>query len=276
MNQKTNLTKEEPLIRRPLRPLISVITVSFNSEKTIERTIQSVLNQNFKDFEYWIIDGRSTDGTSQILQKYANEKQIKITSESDRGIYDAMNKGVQRASGQFLHFLNADDVLISPDSYELVSKYLKNQNTVYHAQLEFHHNDGHVRILGHEIRANDLCFGLRGIHQPATFFPKEMFERHGLFKLEYKISADYELIRRFCSREKTFFIDKVILAMADGGVSSKQIKLASQENREIAYLFGENWILILIRDCITKVGVFLRNKVPFVFHPLSRLKNWLF
>jgi glycosyltransferase involved in cell wall biosynthesis len=256
-------------------PLISVVTVCFNSEMTIENTILSVLSQEFQDFEHIIIDGQSTDSTLQIIQKYQHYPNLKCYSEKDKGIYDAMNKGLQKANGKFIHFLNADDVLLSPSIYRTVAEKLKDESTLYHAKLKYIHRDGRVRILGHPIQKNDLRFGLKGIHQPATFFSRRNFQNYGLFDLKYRISADYDLIRRFCSKEKTFFIDEVVVAMSDGGASALLEQTAYFENRDIAVSYGEHMWHILIREYRTRIGMYLRNKWPSIFHVIFKMKQKL-
>lgn len=262
-------------MHEPQNPLISVVTVCFNSEKTIERTIQSVLSQKFQNFELIIIDGKSVDSTIEIIHRYDTDPKLKCFSEKDHGIYDAMNKGVQKARGRYIHFLNADDVLVSPTVYHNIASSLVDEEMIYHAKLKYCHDDGHIRILGHAVQENDLRFGLKGIHQPVTFFPRILFQRHGLFHLKYKISSDYDLIRRFCSHAKTSFIDEVAVEMADGGASALQIQTACLENRAIAVSFGESKVHVLFREYVTRFGLFLRKHCPRLFHFLYNMKNIL-
>jgi len=109
------------MISKNTKPLISIITVVKNNEKYLEETIQSVVNQNFKNFEYIIVDGKSTDGTIEIIKKYNNKIDYWI-SENDKGIYDAFNKGLDIANGNLIGFVNSDDIL-TPNALEILNNY---------------------------------------------------------------------------------------------------------------------------------------------------------
>lgn len=252
-------------------PLITVITVSYNSSKTIEHTIQSVLSQNFKDWEYLVIDGASTDGTLDILKRYQNNPRLRIYSEKDSGIYDAMNKGVRLANGHFLHFLNADDFLASENVYTCIELALReslatSESKLIHGKIKYRHTDGRVRELGYPTQDCELRFELKGIYQPATFFPKQAFQAHGYFDLSYKIAADYEIIRRFHAKIGSHFIDETLVIMSEGGVSTTQVKKACLENRKIALMYGESALETYLHELKVRIGSFLRYKTPALFH----------
>ncbi len=113
-----------------MSPFFSIITVCLNSEKTIETTIKSVIDQSFTDFEYIIIDGKSSDKTLEIIEKYKDSR-IKIISEKDKGIFDAMNKGVSLSKGKWIHILNSDDYYYSKNSLVNASKFLDEKNNYF-------------------------------------------------------------------------------------------------------------------------------------------------
>lgn len=211
--------------------LASVITVSFNSEKTIEATIQSVLNQNVTNFEYIIIDGNSTDTTVEIIQSYQNkfnEKGIAYQwiSEPDKGIYDAFNKGVSKAQGQWISFLGSDDVYLD----NALNHYFEELNTVSETTDFIHSN---VSLANKKLFSGSWKwkkFKRRmTIPHVGAFHNANYFKRYGLFDTSYKIAGDYELLLRARNKLKTYWIDEITVLMSDGGVSNHQIKKTYRE-----------------------------------------------
>ncbi len=167
----------------PDRPLLTVITPVFNGDKGLESTIRSVLEQSHGNVEFVVVDGGSTDGTIDILRKYEGSIDYWV-SESDTGIYDAMNKGIRLARGQWLLFLGSDDTLC--ESLEEVARYLDNERTIYY---------GDVYMTGSK-RIYDGAFGAwklsrRNICQQAIFYPRSLFE-YRLFDLSYPLLSDWE------------------------------------------------------------------------------------
>jgi glycosyltransferase involved in cell wall biosynthesis len=166
--------------------LITIITVVYNAVETIEETILSIINQDFKDFEYIIIDGGSDDGTAEILKKYKNRLAYWV-SEKDNGIYDAMNKGVLKANGNWIFFLGADDILFSPDVLQNVSGNLISNNTIYYGNVLFKH-----RNIIYDGKFNSFKLATRNLAHQSIFYPKKVFDLYK-FKLIYTIFADYDL-----------------------------------------------------------------------------------
>lgn len=218
----------------------SIITICFNSEKTIERTIKSVLAQTYKDFEYIIVDGGSIDKTLDILKKYEPlfEGRLKWKSEPDNGIYNAMNKGVSRATGQIIGIVNSDDWL-ELDALEIVSDTINNEKLDYSKPLLvtgwicYHYVDGSKHVMKtnrdrYEYYAKRLRMGL---NHPATFVSKATYNQIGLFDENYKLFADADFIVR-CYRAdvKAFFVDKILSNMSDGGASSRVTKKAYRDS----------------------------------------------
>jgi len=207
---------------------ISIITVSYNSEKTIEDTIKSVFNQQFVDLEYIIIDGGSKDNTMEIVNKY-KDKITKVISESDRGIYDAMNKGIALATGEVVGIINSDDFFHHKTVLQEVEKKFENSNVdgVYGNISYVDRFDvcKEVRFwYAGEYNENKLKRGWIMPH-PAFFVKKKVYNDFGLFNLDFKIAADYELMLRFLKNNLQIkYLNKTLVCMREGGYSAKNIK----------------------------------------------------
>lgn len=204
----------------PNKPLVSIITIAFNSESTIEQTIQSVINQTYDNIEYIIIDGGSTDGTIDILRRYEDRIAYWI-SEPDKGIGDAFNKGIAASTGEMIGMINADD-WYSVNAVELVvSEYLEKGKFIYHAKLQYWNSDmtpyyvfsgNHEKILK------------RGtINHPTVFVPKKIYEEIGLFNINFHNAVDYEWLIRAKLRGKKFcYIDHIVSNMRLAGTSDEK------------------------------------------------------
>ena len=179
----------------------SIITVCKNTEKTIEDTILSVLNQSYKNFEHIIIDGVSTDSTLNIAKKY-QDKVAKIISEPDEGLYDAMNKGIQNASGDYLFFLNADDKFLDENVLQKISELGTDSELIYGDQV-FVNNEGEFSKRKHN-KLNKIYLMKNTPCQPATFYKREAFDKYGLFDTNFKIVSDQEwFLRTFLNHKIT-------------------------------------------------------------------------
>ncbi len=207
---------------------ITIITVARNSVKTIKHTIESVLSQTYKAIEYIIIDGYSTDGTLEIINKY--KKRIsKIISEKDKGIYDAINKGIKKAKGEIIGILNSDDVYENKNIIKEVAEIFKKKKTdSLYADLVYvdHDNINKTTRLWKSFNFTGGSFK-KGFHPPhPTFFVKrKLFEKYGYYDINFKISADFELMLRFLEKYKisTYYLPKTIIRMRTGGTSNKNI-----------------------------------------------------
>lgn len=221
--------------------LFSIITVSYNSESTIERTILSVLNQTYNNYEYIIIDGGSKDKTVQIIKKYESIiHKYKWISEKDNGIYDAMNKGIEMATGDIIGIVNSDDWLESnalENIYSFITQ-CKNNHAIYSGAIWFHYSNEKKQIL----RTNKRRFTkkiksfLMPIRHPATFVAKSVYNEIGSFDTRFKIEADCDFIYRAIENKIPIYITPEVLSnMSDGGVSNN----TSYCNRAIndRYLF---------------------------------------
>lgn len=219
-----------------MKLFLSVITVSLNSELTIEKTIQSVLNQNFTSFEYIIVDGNSTDSTVQIIKKYESkfhQKNIQFTwlSEPDTGIYNAWNKGLKLAKGNWISFLGSDDIYLENVLEKYASVILLNENADFiHSKVKLVHNNRVKYVISDTWKWNVFKRYMKIAHVGA-FHNKKYFEKYGNFNENYKISGDYEMLLRAKNNLKTIFIDDFTAEMNDGGISNQNILKAFSEVR---------------------------------------------
>lgn len=202
---------------------ISVITVSYNSAETIERTILSVSSQTYKNLEYIIVDGNSTDSTVSIIEKHQS-KIFKWISEPDKGLYDAMNKGLSMATGDLIGILNSDDAFYSDSILEEIANFHK-QNDIDASigNIIQHNENGKVLRMYSSKNWNPekLKNGFMPPH-PSVFFKKDLFRQFGNYQLGFKIGADYELIIRFFLKNKINWKYSGITttSMLVGGLSS--------------------------------------------------------
>lgn len=206
----------------------SIITVCYNSEKTIRRTIESILNQSYQDYEYIIIDGKSTDKTLDIIKEYENAfgNRMKYISESDTGIYNAMNKGIALCSGSIIGIVNSDDWLES-NALEIVKAQadkLHCTHFIISGWMNFHYSDGSIQVLTNSYERFKCItdrYGM-GLRHPATFVSAQVYQQVGVFDENLRIAADRDLIIR-CYKQKIYIciISNILTNMSDGGISEK-------------------------------------------------------
>lgn len=208
---------------------ISIITVTYNSASTIEHTIQSVLNQSYTNIEYIIVDGVSTDGTLDILNRYKTQIH-KIVSEKDKGIYDAINKGIDLATGDVIGILHSDDFYMSSNVIENVANsFDQNQCDGVYANLYYVDKDDTDKIKRkwHSGNYSEGAF-LNGWMPPhPTFFvKKEIYTKYGKYNLQFATAADYELMLRFIHKNKIklSYLDEFIVKMRVGGKSNDTVQ----------------------------------------------------
>lgn len=206
--------------------VISIITVSFNAEQTIERCISSVINQKFNKIEYLIIDGGSTDGTKKIINKFTDKIKI-VVSEPDKGIYDAMNKGIKLATGDIIGMLNADDFFADENILSHVADAFNLHNPdVLYGDLDY--VDSSNKVIRSWKSGNYIhgMFNWGWMPPHPTFYcKKSYFEKFGCYSLNYGTAADYELMARFLHFNKlsTYYLKKVMVKMELGGASNNSI-----------------------------------------------------
>ncbi|MBS4218985.1 glycosyltransferase [Bacillus sp. FJAT-49711] len=230
------------------KPLISLITVSYNSEKTIKDTIESVFNQTYKNIEYIIVDGLSNDNTVSIAKNYEKRfaergSAYKILSEKDKGLYDAMNKGINQAQGKIIGILNSDDIYINNLVIEkVVNKMVSENADCFYADLLFVDENNTNRIVRKwKSGKGDFRFGWNPPH-PTTFITKATYQKFGLYKVEYKISSDYDILYKIIhkGKTKTVYLPEYIVKMRSGGRSTSGLKSNIIASKEIYQTLKEN------------------------------------
>lgn len=217
---------------------ISIVTISFNSEATIRQTIESVLQQDCGGLEYIIIDGASSDRTMDIVREYGDRISI-VVSEPDRGIYDAMNKGIQRATGDIIGFLNSDDFYAGSRSLgRLIDVMEENAADTAFADLvmvDRAHTDRIIRYYSsRNFHPERFRYGWMPAH-PTFMVRRSLYQRHGGFRLNYRIAADFEMIVRLLhGTGATYaYLPEVIVKMRIGGISTASLSNIWRLNNEI-------------------------------------------
>lgn len=200
--------------------LITIVTVVFNGEKYIEQTIQSVLAQEYREIEYIMIDGGSTDGTLDIINRYASRFAYWV-SETDNGIADAMNKGILRSSGRYIFFLHADDYISSPSSIRRAVDEIHSEDADLHSFPIYFAAKGDLS-LRHSRGFNTWINFKTGFYHQGVFFHRDVFRRLGLYDTTFRITMDYEYFLRAYRLGATVCMhDKhPVAVMRDTGVSS--------------------------------------------------------
>lgn len=227
---------------------ITIVTTAFNSAATIRDTIESVLQQTYRDIEYWIIDGGSKDATMDIVCSYeaAFEGRMHWISEPDKGIYDAMNKGILHATGDVIGFINSDDVLANKDVIETIaSRFIETNTSCVFGNLLMVKEDNLDSVFrvwkGSRYTDNGFIKGWHPAH-PTFYCKRECYERFGLYDISYKIASDFELMLRFIEKNKisTSFIDEYLVKMRMGGASTGSIHNIMLGRDDILRAFKEN------------------------------------
>ncbi|MCT7487108.1 glycosyltransferase [Aliarcobacter cryaerophilus] len=208
------------------KPLISIVTAVYNGEKYLEQTIQSVLNQTYKNIEYIIIDGGSTDGTIDIIKRHEDKITYWI-SEKDNGIYDAWNKGIRVSKGDWIGFLGADDFYLN----DAIENYV---NMILSAEFDLMYISGKnilcddsskiIKTFGKKWNWTDFRVYMNVAHV-GSLHNKKLYSKYGMYDLSFKICGDYELLLRAKENLKAGFLDKETCYMRNGGVSNLSNKV---------------------------------------------------
>lgn len=244
---------------------ISLITVTYNSEKHLEDCITSVIRQTYKNIQHIIVDGNSSDGTISIIERYSPYISQWI-SEKDNGMYDAINKGMKMATGDVIGLLNSDDVLASSTVLSAVAKCFEETDAdSLYGDLEYVNQYNPEQVLrlwkGQNYKRRRFKFGWMPAH-PTFYFKKELLERFGGYESHYFTSADYEFMARylFVNRVTSFYLPKLIVKMRKGGASNSSLYRRLRANR---------------RDYLAMK----KNRIPFPFFvsllkPLRKLPQY--
>ena len=252
-------------------PKISIITVSYNSAKTIKDTIESILSQDYSNIEYIVIDGGSTDGTVDVVKKYADKINYFI-SEPDKGIYDGMNKGIKSATGDIIGILNSDDFY--PNNYVIsnVVKTFINQNCdAAYGDLVYVKEYDTSQIARYwqagEYSTSSIKNGWMLPH-PTFFVKKSIYDRFGLYNTELKSAADYEMILKLLYKQNLSvkYIPMILVNMRVGGASNSSLINRIKANKEDGLAWTKNQLnkpmFIRIKKPLQKVRqFFLKPKI---------------
>lgn len=241
---------------------ISIITVVYNNEQTIEHAIKSVLAQDYDDIEYVIIDGNSSDDTTSIIKKYQGQIDVFI-SESDKGLYDAMNKGILASSGDIIGILNSDDLYQDKFVISDIAEQFKvdAKCSILYGDLVYVDQDNVDKIVrkwkSKPYYPKFFEHGYVPPH-PALFLKREVYEKAGLFDLNFRLAADYEFMIRILKKHnfKSSYYPRLMVKMRLGGATNKNIKNILAGNREILQSWRKNDF-----------------KIPFMLMPMRFVKR---
>ncbi|WP_375446337.1 glycosyltransferase family 2 protein [uncultured Fibrella sp.] len=248
---------------------VSIITVVYNGAETIAEAIDSVLGQTYPHIEYIIIDGASTDGTQAIITRYGAQIS-QFVSEPDRGLYDAMNKGIQRATGDIIGILNADDLYRHTDVISrIVDTFTQHQADAVYGDLVYaqRHAPDQVTRYWQAGTYKPGAF-LRGWMPPhPTFFVRsKVYRQHGYFTTSLRSAADYELMLRFVHKHniQVAYLNEVVVVMRLGGVSNSSLlnRLRANQEDRVAWQMNEirpNWFTLWLKP-LRKIGQFWQRK----------------
>jgi len=236
---------------------ITVITVAYNSASTIADTVRSVATQTHPDIEHLVIDGKSTDATVEVVEANRHPSLV-LSSEPDKGIYDAMNKGLDRASGDIVCFLNADDLYASPQVLSRVAAQMQEHGLdALLGDVGFFHGHDSTRIVrryrSDRFHPDRLAWGWMPAH-PALFLRTEIVRRVGHFKTDYRIAGDFEfIVRAFHGHVLRYrHLPEVLVLMRTGGVSTDGLRAKIRLNREVLRACRENGLRTNIFKILSK------------------------
>lgn len=231
---------------------ISVITVCYNAEKTIENTIKSVINQNYKDLEYIIIDGGSTDGTASLIAKYQENFPITFISEPDKGIYDAMNKGANLASGDYLNFMNSGDSFFNNTVISDAIPFLEKSYDIVYGNVEVIYKN--FKLIKKEPEPKYLWMG--PVNHQSSFIKRETMEKYK-YNTDNKLVADFEFFLNVYYHDgKILKINKTIASYANDGITQVNDKR-------------------VINDCYNTIKQFQNNIIVKIYYKLLLVKPTL-
>ena len=256
-----------PLKRRNINIMkISIITITFNSVKTLERALQSVQNQTYQEIEHILVDGASGDGTKEMIEAYAaKHSNVRWVSEKDDGIYNAINKGIKMATGDVIGFLHSDDVFNSSDSIEQIATAFETTKAdVVYGDLQYCRAGKVVRRWhSNTFNPRSLKFGWMPPH-PTVYVRREVYEQVGSYDEWFRISADYDMMLRiFKADYHTHYIPSVLVSMETGGASNKDTRARLSKTQEDYLILKKNHVgaglLTVMCKQLRKIKQFIRK-----------------
>lgn len=245
---------------------ISIITAVYNDEDHIEGCIRSVLEQTYPEIEYIVIDGASTDKTQDIIKKHSS-RISKFISEKDNGFYDALNKGIKNATGDIVGVLHSDDIFYDKTVIESIANVFNSEeiDSVYGDLIYVKENDASKVVRyweAGEYSQKKIIFGWMPPH-PTFFVKKKIYEKYGLYDMQFKIAADYEMILRFLYKERIsiHYLKKCLVKMRWGGMSNRNIYSIlnkTYEDYKICKSYNLSWLTVMAKN-FCKIGQFLKK-----------------
>ncbi len=213
-------------------PKVTIITVVFNAEAHLEQTIRSVIEQDYPSIEYIIIDGGSTDGTLDIINRYQDRINYWV-SETDDGIYDAMNKGIRKATGNVIGLINADD-WYAPGSISRAMNIMQETGAeVVHGAMLIFREGRETMVKRGPKKLDNFAKGML-LNHPTVFARASLYRRFGLFDTAYRIAADWEILLRWWLNDISFYVDDEVIAnFRMGGISSRRLRESFEEKHTI-------------------------------------------
>ncbi len=222
---------------------ISIITITYNSAKSLPRALESVRSQTYGDIEHIIVDGASTDGTKELIEAYAAaHKNVHWISEPDKGIYNALNKGIHMATGDVIGFLHSDDKFYSQDTIaHIAAAFASSKADVVYGDLEYCKGEKVTRSWkSNTFNPRSLKYGWMPPH-PTMYVRREVYKQVGEYDSWFRISADYDMILRiFTAGYKTHYIPQVLVSMETGGASNKNTKARLSKTQEDYIVLRKN------------------------------------
>lgn len=226
---------------------ISIITINYNNAAGLEKTIKSVVSQTYSDFEYIVIDGNSSDGSKQIIEKYKSSISYCV-SEPDTGIFNAMNKGIKKASGDFCLFLNSGDWLFSQDSLQKTSHFLKNLDTIYYCDVQFEKDNVLTDSYSYKNKLTPYYFASTyTVNHQNTLIPRKLFDKIGVYREDNKFYSDCRFFIEASLRKDVYFekMKSIIMSVYDiSGFSSQNRgtkELNDEMHKNLKEIFGKHY-----------------------------------
>jgi glycosyltransferase len=258
----------------------SIVTVSYNSAATIADTLRSVCSQTHADIEHLIIDGGSTDDTLAVVRREGAHV-ARLVSEPDRGIYDAMNKGLALATGELVGFLNADDMLASPDTIAALAAAAAGANAdVLYGDLLYVHKDRPGEVVRYwrsgGFAASRLRYGWMPPH-PTLYVRRSVQQALGGFDLRLRIAADYDFMLRCLSAPalRIGYLPRVLVHMRTGGASNRSLRALRDKSREDLFALRKNqvggWFSLLCKNARKLPQYFSRPRAGSAGTPPPRI-----
>ncbi len=260
---------------------LSIITINWNNATGLEKTIQSVVSQTYKDFEYVIIDGGSTDGSVDVIKRYAETRPINWLSETDKGIYNAMNKGIRKATGEYLHFLNSGDILFDNNVVaSMVGEIEKNNHPdILIGRMYKQMPDGFMYKSPISDNYSFFRFYSSSLDHPSTYIKRVLFDKYGLYDESFKIVSDWKWFMQVVALNgvKPISVDVNVSIFDMTGISETNTDLRERERRAVlSDIVPQSFLTDYDRYCN---DIFMMSRIrrhPWAFKLVRFIERCLF